>query len=362
MQNPLTSVLSTESPTAAGTVAVIKLTGYCQLLLTVRNGRKYIFKCLRPELASAPQYQALLRKEFDIAITLDHANILRYLSYESLPEYGDGILMEWIDGMTLSDWLSTNPSPAERRRIALQLAEALEYAHAKGIAHRDLKPDNVMITHTRRDVKLIDFGLADADDYLFMKRSGATKAFGAPEQLDGTGSDTRSDIYSFGLILNMLSLPARYRRLARKCLSPDPARRPSMQYIVNRLSQLQSQRRSYRRILIPAAIAVIAVGTAVYLLTPAPPTSSTPSSAGSEIAGITDEDDPADLEDPGDIMNTFINMLSIIPTDQTDSPATEKATSPAVSSAPDKSEKDKEQIIELLKFIASFGSEIDSDD
>jgi serine/threonine-protein kinase len=120
--------------------------------------------------------------------------------------------MEYVDGATLC-----GPLPMEEAlRLALQMAAALEAAHAKGITHRDLKPANILVT--KDGVKLLDFGLAkisEAKDASVTQTLGAqtlagtilgTAAYMSPEQAEGKPADARSDVFSFGAVLyEMLS-------------------------------------------------------------------------------------------------------------------------------------------------------------
>jgi serine/threonine protein kinase len=122
----------------------------------------------------------------------------------------DYLVMEYLEGAPLG-----SPVPLENAiRLALQIAAALEAAHAKGIVHRDLKPGNIFVTQA--GVKLLDFGLAKlrggqdgSDDTLSMTQAGTvvgTAAYMSPEQAQAKPLDARSDIFSFGLVLyEMLS-------------------------------------------------------------------------------------------------------------------------------------------------------------
>ncbi|MFQ5525229.1 MAG: protein kinase [Thermoanaerobaculia bacterium] len=139
---------------------------------------------------------------------------------DGLPEGTPFIAMEWIDGRSLRDLLDRHaPLPVDRiADLALQLAEGLAEAHRCGFAHRDLKPQNVMVTSDGQ-VKILDFGLAKAIGGLFaaaagdaptqtleaqLTRAGAmigTPAYMSPEQAQGLAIDQRSDIFSFGTML-----------------------------------------------------------------------------------------------------------------------------------------------------------------
>ncbi len=199
--------------------------GYCRLYRAERYGKWYVLKGLQPQYAADPLYMVMLEKEFETAVKLDHPNIVRTYSHEGDAVAGECIVMEWIDGRTLSEFLAENPSAEQRRKVVRQLLDAMAYFHSKQIIHRDLKPSNILVTHNGDNVKIIDFGLADADDYATLKEPAYTEGYAAPEQkVNGTPVDCRTDIYAFGVILRQL-FPHRYRHVARRCMQENPDRR-----------------------------------------------------------------------------------------------------------------------------------------
>ena len=200
--------------------------GYCQLFKAQRNGQWFVLKALQPEYQQDPVYQGMLEKEFDLMMQLNHPNIVRIYSKEEDSVAGVCMVMEYVDGRTLGDFLAENPSRSVRESVARQILEAIGYCHGKQIIHRDLKPSNILVTYNGNRVKLIDFGLSDSDRYAVLKEPAYTKAYAAPEQLSGGEVDNRTDLYAFGLILKQL-LPNRYGRVVRKCLQPRRERRYS---------------------------------------------------------------------------------------------------------------------------------------
>ncbi len=89
---------------------------------------------------------------------LDHPGIVKVEGLEEVEGYGSCIVMEWIDGVTLEEWLTERHSGFERRQIARQLLQVMEYVHDQQIVHRYLKPANIMIARNGGTIKLIDFG------------------------------------------------------------------------------------------------------------------------------------------------------------------------------------------------------------
>ena len=128
-----------------------------------RYGRRFVLKALAPEVASLTENRLQQEQEFQLGIRLVHPNIAATYSLEEIDGVGRCIVQEWIDGITLGEWLRTKPSKAVRKRVFSQLLDALEYIHSLQLVHHDLKPDNILITRNGANVKLIDFGLSATD-------------------------------------------------------------------------------------------------------------------------------------------------------------------------------------------------------
>lgn len=197
---------------------------YC-LCKVKRYGKWYFLKGLQPVNRDLTQFREYLKKEFELEIRLDHPNVVRAVSWENDERFGSCFLMEFVDGLTLDEFLKTNPSAKIRKKIALEILSAMSYFHSLQIIHRDLKPLNILITRKGNNVKIIDFGLSDSDAYAIFKQPAGSDGYAAPEQItSGAETDQRSDIYAFGKILQLL-FPHKYWFIKRKCLQSDKTRR-----------------------------------------------------------------------------------------------------------------------------------------
>lgn len=231
--------------------------GFNQLVKVKRQGRWFLLKGLKPEFRQNPVYLELLKKEYALMAQLDHPNIVKAYAKEENETLGPCIVMEYIDGVTLDIFLSGNPSKDVRRKVTDQIVDALCHVHSKQILHRDLKPGNILITRNGNNVKIIDFGLSDADDYAILKQSAGTLKYMAPEQLEqGRKIDCRADIYAFGLLLKRL-FPHRFRRIAARCTRDDSERRYADMEVVRRAFE----KRDRRRRLIPSLIILLVAVT-----------------------------------------------------------------------------------------------------
>ncbi|MFI3331700.1 MAG: serine/threonine-protein kinase [Rikenellaceae bacterium] len=197
-------------------IKLLSKSGFNTLYCVEREGKRFIAKAISEEYKGDILYEAILRKEFEISYLLDHYNICRTHSYEKLPELGNVIILEYVDGQTLDKYIAEGNHPKEKiLRILSQLCEAMAYAHKKQIIHRDLKPQNIIITHNGDNVKLIDFGLSDSDQHVSLKEPAGSRKYAAPELLMGKKIDSRSDIYSLGIIISELFNSQPPRRIAK---------------------------------------------------------------------------------------------------------------------------------------------------
>jgi serine/threonine-protein kinase len=227
-------------------------------------GREVAIKVLPEAFANDADRMARFTREAQVLASLNHPNIAAIYGVEER-----ALIMELVEGPTLAERIAQGPVPLdEALPIARQIAEALEYAHERGVVHRDLKPANVKITPEGR-AKLLDFGLAKAmspettvrdpasSPTLTMRATMAgvilgTAGYMSPEQARGQDADKRADIWSFGVVLfemltgrplfagptisdtlaavltkepDLSQAPAKVRRLLQSCLQKDPKQR-----------------------------------------------------------------------------------------------------------------------------------------
>jgi serine/threonine protein kinase/predicted negative regulator of RcsB-dependent stress response len=166
--------------------------------------RAVALKVIRPELAVRPEILQRFKQELILARQVTHRNVIRIFDLGD----ADGIkfiTMEYIEGQDLRSLVTEKGklTPEETVRIFEQVCLALEAAHAEGVVHRDLKPQNIMIDKQGK-VAVMDFGIARSVDVGGMTQTGmlvGTPEYMSPEQVMGEHVDVRSDLFTLGVIL-----------------------------------------------------------------------------------------------------------------------------------------------------------------
>ena len=235
------------------------------------HGKLHVIKSLQKQYYGSDIYEAALNKEFNIGFQLEHPNICRTINWLPLHKFGNAILMEYIDGITLEEFINQKRLTAGLAyKFISEICDALQYIHSKQIVHRDIKPSNILITHNGHNVKLIDFSLSDCDSYNILKNPAGTKHYIAPEALEpGTPLDIRTDIYSLGVVMQEMAMAIENKQAAKHILSvsklctiQDKEGRPSsvseIKTLLQNKTSLNKKNRSIWQITITSIAAIAA--------------------------------------------------------------------------------------------------------
>src|SRR5467141_2774817 len=186
--------------------------GQVYLAEHVKMGRRSAIKVMNPSMVHDPDAVARFNREASNASRITHPNVCAIYDFGETPDGLIYLAMEFIEGEPLTDLLEREGAiPVPRSTaIFLQTADALQAAHDLGIVHRDMKPDNIMLTRKKGGgdvVKVVDFGIAKAvggdESGQKVTKTGlvvGTPEFMSPEQLSGDKLDGRSDLYSLALV------------------------------------------------------------------------------------------------------------------------------------------------------------------
>ena len=186
--------------------------GVVHKVFDIRNNQIVAMKILRDSLSGSNKALDRFFREARIAATIKHRNIVNIHDYNISNLSGQSyIVMEFVDGPSMREVIDARfmaePTTdlehvCEILYYSVQICDAMEAAHAKGIVHRDIKPDNIMLNH-QGEVKITDFGIVHIEEATFTPTGAmlGTPRYMSPEQVTGGQVDARSDIYSLGIVL-----------------------------------------------------------------------------------------------------------------------------------------------------------------
>jgi serine/threonine protein kinase len=261
-----------------------------------KDGPNVAVKILAPDAARDDDTVERFKREADTARKLEHPNIVRVLDIGS-SRARHYIVMELVRGGSLRKLLRREDAHAKVISALGEVARALAFAHAKGIVHRDVKPENVLLTKANR-AKVADFGLARAVDQSSMTTEGrllGTAVYMSPEQAKGDRATSASDVYAMGIMIYeaitgglpfksdsqigflyqhaeveppkptvLGPYPSSLASLALACLAKNPKDRPTMAEVADRLaaSALKTPRRiAWIALIVLAVLVVLALVT-----------------------------------------------------------------------------------------------------
>jgi eukaryotic-like serine/threonine-protein kinase len=167
--------------------------------------RDVALKVLREQFADDEEFVERFKREAQSAAALSHPNIVQVYDRGEAEDGASYIAMEYVPGGTLKERISRS-GPLESgvaASLALHIAEALSAAHERGVVHRDIKPQNILLT-TTRDAKVADFGVARAASAATISQTNVvlgTASYMSPEQALGEPATPKSDLYSLGVVL-----------------------------------------------------------------------------------------------------------------------------------------------------------------
>ena len=238
-----------------GGMAVVYRCRHRTAAKAAEQGGDVAVKVMHPHLAQDEGFQARFEREARIGLELDHPGIVRV--HDLVVDQGRlGLVLEWIDGEPLDARLARGPMPVEEALECFEaIARAVGYAHEKTVVHRDIKPQNILLSP--QGPKVVDFGIAKSAQQATLTRTGAgigTPWYMAPEQyVEAKGVDGRADIYALGMVfaemltgalpwppelseyevlrrkadgeLTLDAVPERFHSVLQRCLEPDPENR-----------------------------------------------------------------------------------------------------------------------------------------
>ena len=187
-----------------------------------RRGTKYII--LKTAVHKDAMTTEFLRREYELGCALAHSCIVTTLGFEEDSPAGPALVLEYIEGVSLDEYIAMHPTDSATDRIIDDILDGVDYLHHRGVLHNDIKPSNIVV-NPHGAARIIDFGLSISDDSVYKGCMGGSPGYSAPEIMAGKGpAGAASDIYSIGLLIRQMS-GRKYRRIIDRCCRQNPSER-----------------------------------------------------------------------------------------------------------------------------------------
>ena len=227
-----------------------------------------IEKRLTPEYEFQPIQRSSLEREFEIGYQLDHPNIVRYLELRKTEQGVPYIIMEYVDGMNLHEYMQSDEVCTQKDfySIFTALLSALSYLQQRQIYHLDIKPENIVITYKEHIPKLIDFGVSNTDTY--QTSLGSTKQYRTKEHTDYSRVSSKTDMYSFAKTMKVfadkkqIALSRVEKKILHLCSQEDPQKRLDARTAL----QVMQKRTNWKLIYVSIGIVLMLVVTTIFFI------------------------------------------------------------------------------------------------
>lgn len=245
---------------SAITVLGIISEGHMFRIYQAQKGTKYVI--LKTPVTNDSMLIEILRREYELACNLSHPCIVSTLDFVPDTPVGPAIVMEYIDGLTLDEFVASNPTMGERKAVLNDILDGMDYLHHRGIIHNDLKPDNIIV-NSNKAARIIDFGFSVSNDSAYKGYIGGSDGYTAPEILNGSGSvGAASDIFTLGRLINLIFGGREYRKIARSCSKLSPSERPQS---IQALRELIKQKERQPIIMTSVTAMILIIGFFIFL-------------------------------------------------------------------------------------------------
>lgn len=231
-------------------------------------GKWRIEKRLTPEYEFQPIQRSSLEREFEIGYQLEHPNIVRYLELRKTEQGVPYIIMEYVDGMNLQEYMQSDENCTKKdfSDIFSSLLSALSYLQQNQIYHLDIKPENIVVTYKEHIPKLIDFGISNNDTY--QTSLGATKQYSTDEHIDYSKVSSKTDMYSFAKTMKafadkkQIALSRVEKKILQLCSQEDPQKRLDARTAL----QVMQKRTNWKLIFVSIGIVLMLVVTTIFFI------------------------------------------------------------------------------------------------